>query len=231
MARGDFGAANATLDKMVTRLSKLGQQRLANAEYAKSYVERFLAKPVRAGAAAVAAPNKLLQVMPDKWRFSLDEADEGIKKNHQAADFEDSKWPLVSTYSATLDSQGYDKASVLWYRTHFTAPAKHGRLTLFFGEIDGQTEVYVNGTKISVVANPAAAKKPKRGGKQPAAAPAAVAPEHEGQGKSRAPFEVDVTDAVHDGDNVLSLRVDHTRMTDLSLGGILRPVLLIEKPQ
>jgi hypothetical protein len=42
---------------------------------------------------------------------------------------------------------------------------------------------------------------------------------------------VDLTGVVRAGDNTLALRVDHTQITDLSLGGILRPVLLIEKPQ
>ncbi|MEQ2006577.1 MAG: hypothetical protein ABMA26_07255 [Limisphaerales bacterium] len=40
-----------------------------------------------------------------------------------------------------------------------------------------------------------------------------------------------MTAAVKPGENILALRVDHTRMTDLSLGGILRPVVLIEKPR
>ncbi|NBV22426.1 MAG: hypothetical protein EBS05_10985, partial [Proteobacteria bacterium] len=54
-------------------------------------------------------------------------------------------------------------------------------------------------------------------------------PAREGLAKSRTPFEVDVTAVVQPGENVLALRVDHTRMTDLALGGILRPVVLIEK--
>ena len=56
-------------------------------------------------------------------------------------------------------------------------------------------------------------------------------PAREGLAKSRAPFEVEVTAAVQPGENVLALRVDHTKMTDLSLGGILRPVVLIEQPK
>jgi hypothetical protein len=42
---------------------------------------------------------------------------------------------------------------------------------------------------------------------------------------------VDVTAAMRTGENVIALRVDHTQITDLSLGGILRPVLLIAKPE
>jgi len=47
---------------------------------------------------------------------------------------------LVATFNTTLDAQGYDKNTVFWYRTKFTAPAKHAKLTLFFGEVDGKSE-------------------------------------------------------------------------------------------
>jgi hypothetical protein len=232
MDRGDFAQANQMLDHMLERLKSISAKHWANGEYGKAYVERFFAKPIRAGAAALAAPNKLVQVLPEKWRFTIDADDQGNAKNFHAAEFDDSRWPLVATTTATLDAQGHDSSGVLWYRTRFTAPAKHGKLTLFFGEIDGQTEVYVNGKKIPVPAEPAAPKKgAKAAAAAPATPPAAPAPGvRTGQGKARTPFEVDVTDAVRDGENVVSLRVDHTRITDLALGGILRPVLLIEKP-
>ena len=64
----------------------------------------------------------------------------------------------------------------------------------------------------------------------PTATPAGK-PAREGLAKPRAPFEVDVTAAMKPGENVVALRVDHSTITDLSLGGILRPVLLIEKPE
>ncbi|MCD6508707.1 hypothetical protein J7M22_19070 [Candidatus Poribacteria bacterium] len=74
------------------------------------------------------------------------------------------------------------------------------RLFLFFAEIDGAAEVYLNGRKI---------------GEQP---------------KPRVPFEVEITDLVREDDNVAAVRVDHSRVTELFLGGIVRPVLLIEHP-
>jgi len=62
MARGDFDAALQLLERMVSRLHKLGEQHLANPEYATSYVERFLAKPVRSRRrGAYWRPNKLVQ--------------------------------------------------------------------------------------------------------------------------------------------------------------------------
>jgi pyruvate/2-oxoglutarate dehydrogenase complex dihydrolipoamide acyltransferase (E2) component len=77
-------------------------------------------------------------------------------------------------------------------------------LSLFFTEIDGQAVVvYVNGKQVASL----------------------------GKEASRKPFEVDVTDAVTAGRNPVALKVDHRRITELFLGGIVRPVLLIEKPQ
>jgi len=127
----------------------------------------------------------------------------------------------------SLDSQGYDKMSVLWYRTKFTAPEKHGHLTLFFGEIDGATEVYVNGTKIPRFPPPIPAapqKASKRTGKEAAKVPASpekpaaavVAVGREGLSKSRSPFEVDVTDAIHAGENGRLPARGSYKMTDLS---------------
>lgn len=230
MNRGDFAQAKETLEKMVPRLRELAAQGLVNSEYSTAYVERFLAKTVRQGAAAMAAPNKLVQVLPDKWRFAFDEDDQGNDRQYHATGFDDSKWPAVATYSTTLDSQGYDKNTVLWFRSKFSVPEKHGRLALFFGEVDGAAEVYVNGRKIDVVPNPADVKKPAKPATAPAEGkPAATPPAREGLARSRTPFEVDVTAAVHGGENVVTLRADHTRITELSLGGILRPVLLIEK--
>jgi beta-galactosidase/beta-glucuronidase len=159
--------------------------------------------------------------LPDRWRFAFDEADAGNERGFHRADFNDASWPLVATRDTTLDAQGYDKTTVLWYRTHFSVPPKHDALTLFFGEVDGTGEVFVNGTKIAVPSPPANEKAAKN----------SVAPTREGLAKSRVPFEVDVTAAVHPGENILALRVDHTKMTDLALGGILRPVVLVEKPK
>ena len=47
--------------------------------------------------------------------------------------------------------------------------------------------------------------------------------------KRRAGFEVGIDDCVKPGDNVVAVRVDHRKISELALGGILRPVLLIDK--
>ncbi len=227
MNRGDFAAALREYDATVTRLKDFAEKGWANPEYATAYLERFLSKPVRQGAAATAAPNRVLQVLPDQWRFTFDAADTGIERGFHRADFADAAWPLVATRDLTLDVQGFDQTTVMWYRARFTVPPRHADLALFFGEVDGASEVFVNGQKIPVPAS----EPPAKAVKKTASATPPAKPVGEGLGKSRTPFEVDVTAAVKPGENVLALRVDHTRMTDLSLGGILRPVVLVEKPK
>ena len=152
---------------------------------------------------------------------SFDDDDSGNTKGFHRADFKDEAWPQVATFNTTLDAQGYDRNTVFWYRTKIMVPAKDGKLALFFGEVDGKAEVYVNGEKITVPEKIQNTKKPALPG---------VKELREGMAKARTPFEVDVTGAIKTGENTIAVRVDHTQITDISLGGIIRPVLLIAKP-
>ena len=225
MNRGDFASAKIEYEATIERLQPVIANGYANREYGTAYLKRFLSQQVLQGAAITAAPNRLLQVVPDRWRFSFDEADTGNEQGFHRTDFKDDAWLLVATFNTTLDAQGHDKNAVLWYRTKITVPEKHKNLALFFGEVDGKSEVYVNGEKIAVPEKYQGAKKPG------ATIASGSLPAREGLAKPRSPFEVDVTAAMRTGENVIALRVDHTQITDLSLGGILRPVLLIAKPE
>jgi hypothetical protein len=42
---------------------------------------------------------------------------------------------------------------------------------------------------------------------------------------------VDVTETVQPGRNVVAVRVDHTKISELNLGGLIRPVYLIERAE
>lgn len=216
MEKGDFARAREVYDRLVNRTEILVLNGNANPEYGTAYLKRFLSKAIDGGVAATAAPNKVVRVLPDRWRFATDDADEGVAKDYHAPQFDDSKWKTAATYSATLNQQGLRENSVLWYRTTFQVPETHGRLTLFFPEVDGQVTVYVNGKALgptSVLPVPA---KKKAGPDTPAV-------------PRRAPFEVDLSPAVKAGDNLVAVRADNRRITELFLGGILRPVLLVEK--
>jgi len=238
MARGEYAGALKTYEETTTRLRNLAEKGLANREYAAAYLDRFLSSTVRSGAALTAPPNRVLQVLPERWRFAIDEQDRGNAHGFPRAEFDDSKWPLASTFEKTLDTQGLYKTTILWYRTRFNVPEKHGPLSLFFGEVDGLAEVYVNGRKTEPITDLPAAGTPdkdsaKENKKKPAP-PVAEKPRSlvaDGRVKARVPFRVDITAAAHPGENVVVLRADHSKITDLSLGGILRPVLLIEGPE
>ena len=165
------------------------------------YLKRFLGKGISTAAAATSPPNKLLQRLPDEWRFTWDPDDKGLAAGYAKPDFDDSKWREVKTFSDTLHAQGLpDRKTILWYRCSLEIPKSTVRLSLFFMEVDGRATVYVNG------------KEAGRGDRK------------------RTPFEVDISSTAKAGQNVIAVRVDHSSITELFLGGIVRPVLLIRKP-
>jgi len=137
-------------------------------------------------------------------KLEYDREDNGLAKGFHKADFDDSKWKDAATYSSTLNAQGLpDVKSIMWYRTSINVPRQHAPLTLFFTEVDGQSvAVYLNGKETASLGSEA----------------------------RRKPFEVDITGVAEPGQNTLSLRIDHSRITELFVGGIVRPILLIEKP-
>ena len=200
MNRGDFQTAKRTYDRLLERSQQHQQSRLGN-HYTVGYLKRFVGRHVEAGATTTAAPNRVVQVLPDSWRLAYDDEDTGIDKGYQRVDFDDRAWLQVTTYSNTLDAQGMpDQQTVMWYRTTFDLPKKKANLSLFFTEVDGDAVVYVNGREV---------------GKSE---------------KKRLPFSADVSRALRDGENVIAVRVDHSNITELFLGGIIRPVLLVETP-
>jgi len=144
-------------------------------------------------------------VLPDTVKIPMNGYPEGngAEQGYHKSDFDDSTWRQVATYSTTLNAQGMpDIKSVMWYRTSMEVPRRRGKLILFFTEVDGQAvTVYVNGIEVASLEREA----------------------------RRKPFEVDVTDAVRPGTNTMAIRVDHRRITELFLGGIVRPILLIDR--
>ena len=93
----------------------------------------------------------------------------------------------------------------MWYRASFAAPAElpPGPLHLWFAEIDGrQVKAFLNGEPLGEFK---AARKPQ---------------------------EVEVTGKLRAGrENVVALKIDHSRISELMLGGILRPVMVYAGPR
>ncbi len=199
MNRGDFGAAKRVYDDLLAR-SKANEETGLGHHYTVNYLERFLGRHVGAAAAATAPPNQVVQLLPDKWRLAYDEEDQGVARGCHQPDLDDSSWREVATYCNPLDAQGLpDRQTILWYRAEFQSPEAGRELALFFTEVDGDAQVYVNGRHVGA------------------------------SEKKRQPFEVQIAGAVRPGRNVVAVRVDHSKITELFLGGILRPVALIEK--
>ena len=208
MNEGDFATARRMYDVLCTR-NEAAESSGYGTRYTLDYLKRFVGAHVLAGAQATAPPNKVLQVLPDRMKLAYDPADDGVAQGYHNPGFDDSKWRQIATYGNTLNAQGLpDTKSIMWYRTSITYPtgptSQTSRLSLFFTEVDGQAvSIYINGNEAASLDKEA----------------------------RRKPFEVDVTELLMPGPNVVAIKVDHRKITELCLGGIVRPVLLIEKPR
>ncbi|MCL4201251.1 MAG: DUF4838 domain-containing protein [Pirellulaceae bacterium] len=201
MNRGDFAEAKRVYDALLAR-SEANQSAGQGNHYTVAYLKRFVGGSIDAGAAAVAEPNRLLQQLPDTWRLAYDPRDQGETAGFFQPDHADGHWTEVATYSDTLDAQGLpDRQTILWYRVTLDVPDPGRRPALFFTEVDGDARVWVNGREVGA------------------------------SEKKRTPFSVDVGSALKQGQNTVAIRIDHTNITDLYLGGILRPVLLIDRSE
>jgi len=168
--------------------------------YTLNYLRRFVGTHVNAGAKATAPPAQVLAVLPDRWRLAYDEEEQGVQRGYAKPDFDDSAWRLVATCSNTLDAQGLPDRKTVMWYRTRFRVPAKRGRLLLFF-----TEV--DGNSIVYV-----------NGRETEA------------GKRRAPFAIDITDVAKPGENVVAVRVDHSRISELFLGGIIRPVLLIERP-
>lgn len=199
MNQGDFAEAQRVYDALLARSEANRSQGQGN-HYTVAYLQRFVGTHVAAGAAATRAPARLVQRLPDEWRLAYDEADAGLERGYHLPDFDDWSWTPVATFSDPLDAQGIaDRQTVMWYRVAIDVPSPGRRPALFFTEVDGDARVWINGREAG------------------------------GSTKKRLPFTVDAAGMLKAGRNTIAVRVDHSSMTELFLGGILRPVLLVER--
>jgi hypothetical protein len=162
IVRGDFARADKVYTAYLARLDGLAKRGWANPEYASAYMKRFNGPVVELGQQLLTPPNRLLAVLPDQWRMTYDPEQTGLEQKFAERDFDDAAWPVVATFSRPLSAQGLpDRTTVMWYRTTWDVPAQHGRLSLFFGEVDGTAQVYVNGRRVAGRADPEAKERPK----------------------------------------------------------------------
>ena len=204
--RCDFVKAKQVYDEWIKHMDAIlaaGLHRIG--EYKYGYVPRFLGKTVNDGYAKVTGDNKLLAPLPDEWQFRYDVEEEGEAKGWHRPNVASEGWRKVKTYSATLLEQGIGEVLTwLWYRTEVEVPEVPAdrRAFLWFGEVDGRTtDLWLNG-------------------------------EHIGSQKiRRRPGQFEVTGKLRKGRNLVVARVDHRAISELYLGGIIKPVMIYTSPR
>lgn len=150
-----------------------------------------------------------------EWVFQLKDSEQFCK-----ADVDDSKWrklelphdwSIEGQLSPTLAScTGYLPGGIGWYRKHFTMTAAElqneeiAKKYIYFEGVYNRSEVYLNGTLL---------------GKRPS---------------GYASFMYDMTPYLKEGDNVIAVRVDHSKYADsrwYTGSGIYRDVWMVQAPE
>jgi len=203
----DFAAAREIYDAWIAHMDAIHAAGIHPvAEYKRGYAPRFLEPIIEAGRQRTSGGRRLLLQLPDAWSFRYDPEDRGEALGWSSAQGSGEGWRTVRTWSATLDEQGVaEQFTWMWYRASFPLPAEipAGPMHLWFGEIDGgECKAFVNG-------RPAGEFK---GG--------------------RKPHDVEVTALLLPGrENTVAVKIDHARISELHLGGILRPAMLYVGPR
>jgi hypothetical protein len=144
---------------------------------------------------------RAMQELNEGWRFKTDPDHTGEKRGFGGAELDVRSWKPISVEDY-WQNQGFgDYHGTAWYRKTFTAPAVKAdqRLLLFFGSVDGDAVVYLNGKKVGE-----------------------HLPSKLGNGWDK-PFALNVTGAMKPGRNVIAVEVSK----DLYVAGIYKGVRLM----
>ena len=204
--RCDFAASQKLYDALIANMEAIYAAKIHPiGEYRLGYAPRFLNPGQSAGVARVTNGRSLVMQLPDEWMFRYDPEDAGEAAGWFKSAVADGAegWQKVKTYSATLNEQQIlEQLKWMWYQTTIRTPKTlpAGPLTLWFMEPDGQQiKVWLNG-------QPVAEQKDIR---------------------SRMPFDLDLGQTLKpDTEYVVTVKLHHRSITELMLGGLLRPVMI-----
>src|SRR5690606_13890657 len=91
---------------------------------------------------------RILNNLNEEWKFSTDPQNNGLQKGVVRPGFDDSKWPVVNALS-TWQEQGFAYHGTAWYRKSIELKKENGKhYSLFFGGVDGDAIIYVNGKEV-----------------------------------------------------------------------------------
>lgn len=143
---------------------------------------------------------KVLLTLDTGWKFQTDPDKVGMVQKYFSPDYDHEDWKTLKATNTWQDQGFPNYHGVAWYRKTFTLPSvPTGKVLLFFGAVDGDAVVYVNGKKV--------------GGHKL---------ESNGTGWDR-PFSIDVTDAIQPKQNNITVQV--TKYSNAS--GIFNGVSLL----
>jgi sugar lactone lactonase YvrE len=93
-----------------------------------------------------------VQKLSNQWKFKIDPEKNGLAQGWETVALDDTPWTAADSGLRTgWESQGFaDHKGVAWYRQQLLAPAalkEKKNLRLFFGAVDSESEIYINGVK------------------------------------------------------------------------------------
>jgi hypothetical protein len=204
--RVDFVEAQAQLDKMdavAAELMAYDPVPMLSAGRFSTYVNytrRFFRPCTEQGYRRVTGGNRLVAATQDEWQFQIDPSGVGEDIGLWRPEITGGGWQTIKTSSASWSNQGlrYYKG-LAWYRQTVDVPRHFAgkRVFLWCGGVDESAKVWLNGQVVGI-----------------------------SHGAAFYPFELDATDAVEPGKNVVVMCVANQVLNELGTGGILAPVLL-----
>lgn len=167
---------------------------------AHSYLDRFWSPAVEQAHERAVERGELVAPLPEVWDFLIDPAGVGESLGWFREGEIGGNWQPLHTSTASWSEQGlhYYKGAA-WYRTQVEVPAASvgRRIHLFFGSVDEQARVWVNGRLLG-----------------------------DSPGRSFMPFEFDATAALRPGANTVAVRIVNVELNEIGTGGITAPVML-----
>jgi len=204
--RVDFPEAKAHLDKLDAVAGELMAYEpvpmLSAGRFSTyvNYMRRFFRPCTEQGYARVTGGNRLVAAAEDEWQFQIDPPGVGEDIGLWRPEITGGNWQTIKTSSSSWSNQGlrYYKG-LAWYRQTVEVPQQFAgkRVFLWCGGVDESAKVWLNGRVLGI-----------------------------SHGAAFYPFELDATDAIRPGENVIVVCVSNQRVNELGTGGIVAPVLL-----
>ena len=168
---------------------------------AHSYLDRFWSPAVEQAHERTTERGELVAPLPEVWDFLIDPTGVGESLGWFREAEIGGNWQPMHTSTASWSEQGlhYYKGAA-WYRTEVEVPAAwdRRRIYIFFGSVDEQARVWVNGRLLG-----------------------------DSPGRSFQPFEFEATGVLRPGAvNTVAVRILNEELNEIGTGGITAPVML-----